>query len=399
MKIKKTLAIILSFVISFGILTIAFADENAEIPEGYTPIYTAEDLDSIRNNLSGKYILMNHIDLSSCTEWEKIGDFETPFTGELDGNGYSILGFKSSCSLLGRTDNAVVKNLGIIDCVIRQSEEAASNSTVLGAFAEHSINSAFEKCFVTGSINPCVRVGMMTVMSSCSAGGLVGVSRNSSFVNCYNNAEINFNYDKVNISKIGGLVGESYNSNFECCYNAGTVSFENVGELENSNNYAGGLVGSADEQSLFNYCIFKDDLTFAIGKEKSNPYGTKILTSSQMKNKDEFIGFDFVNVWDIKNEYPLLRTNNVPTKKQIDLKYKSTHEVFGNPNTKIVSWESSDENIAIINDDGNIKGVGVGSATIFVETEAGDSVVITVNVTYTIWQMFIVYFLFGWMWY
>lgn len=397
MNCKSIVSVFLIFILTFGMCSTVFAADN--IPDGYTPIYTAEDLNNVRNNLSGKYILMNHIDLSSCAEWNQIGSYETPFTGELDGNGYSILGYKSNCSLLGRTDNAVVKNLGIVECTITETEETASNSTVLGAFAEHSINSAFEKCFVTGSINPCVRVGMMTVMSSCSVGGLVGISRASTFVNCYNDAEIHFNYDKVNISKMGGLVGESYNSNFECCYNAGTISFENVGEVESSNNYVGGLAGSADDESLFDYCYFKDDLTFAIGKEKRNPDGTKILTSSQMKNKDEFIGFDFVNVWDIKNEYPLLRTNNVPIKKQIDLRYKSSCEAFENSNTKIVSWESSDDNIAVVNEDGNVEGVGVGSATIFVETEAGDSVVITVNVTYTIWQMFIVYFLFGWIWY
>lgn len=397
MNYKNILSVFLIFILTFGICSTAFAVDD--IPEGYTPIYTADDLNNVRNNLSGKYILMNHIDLSSFMEWNRIGSYETPFTGELDGNGYSILGFKSNCSLLGRIDNAVVKKLGIVDCAIIETDETASNSTILGAFAEHSINSTFEKCFVTGSIKPCVRVGMMTVMSSCCVGGLVGVSRNSTFVNCYNNAEIHFNYDKVNISKIGGLVGEIYNSNFECCYNAGAVSLENIGEVKSSNTYEGGLAGSADDDSLFAYCYFKDDLTFAIGKEKSNPNGTKILTNSQMKNKDEFVGFDFVNVWDMKNEYPLLRTNDVPIKKQMNLRYKSSCKVFDNPNTKIVSWESSDDNIAVVNDDGNVEGVGVGSATIFVETEAGDYVVLTINVTYTIWQMFIVYFLFGWMWY
>lgn len=38
-----------------------------EVPAGYTAIRTIDDLYAIRNNLSGKYILMNDIDLSQAT--------------------------------------------------------------------------------------------------------------------------------------------------------------------------------------------------------------------------------------------------------------------------------------------------------------------------------------------
>lgn len=394
---KKIVSALLTIIMTFGMCSVAFA--AGDISEDYTPVYSAEDLDNIRNNLSGKYILMNHISLSDYTEWNPIGDFEAPFTGELNGDGYSITGFKSDDSLLGRTENATVKNLGVVDCAVVQPEETASNSTALGAFASHSISSVYENCFVTGKINPRISVGMMTVMSSCSAGGLVGVARDSSFINCYNNADINLTYDSVNIAKIGGLAGESHNTSFECCYNTGVISFENVDKVRSVNTHEGGLVGSADGDTSFNYCYFKDDFNYAVGKEKNNPEGTKILTGSQMKNKEEFVGFDFINVWDIKNEYPLLRTNNVLISKEIDLYYKNSCSIFENENKKIVSWESSDEKVAIVNEDGKIVGVGVGSATVFVETESGESASITVNVTYAVWQMFIVYFLFGWMWY
>ena len=36
-----------------------------DVPDGYVGIYTKSDLDNIRNNLSGNYILMNDIDFSS----------------------------------------------------------------------------------------------------------------------------------------------------------------------------------------------------------------------------------------------------------------------------------------------------------------------------------------------
>jgi hypothetical protein len=49
------------------------------IPDGYTPIYTAEDLDNIRENLSDKYILMNDIDLSSWGDWTPTVSFFSIF--------------------------------------------------------------------------------------------------------------------------------------------------------------------------------------------------------------------------------------------------------------------------------------------------------------------------------
>ena len=65
--------------------------EEEAIAQGYTVIKTAQDLDNIRNNLSGKYILMNDIDLSSYSNWDPIGENNaSAFNGILDGNGYTI---------------------------------------------------------------------------------------------------------------------------------------------------------------------------------------------------------------------------------------------------------------------------------------------------------------------
>lgn len=55
----------------------------------WVAISTPEDLNNIRNNLSGKYYLTNDIDLDSYT-WVPIGTESAPFCGEIDGNGYII---------------------------------------------------------------------------------------------------------------------------------------------------------------------------------------------------------------------------------------------------------------------------------------------------------------------
>ncbi len=57
-----------------------------------TLIYTAEQLNAIRENLGGTYILMNDIHLSEADNWIPIGSLDAPFTGTLLGAGYTIDG-------------------------------------------------------------------------------------------------------------------------------------------------------------------------------------------------------------------------------------------------------------------------------------------------------------------
>ena len=63
MKNRKFISIIISFILLIGTIAVpsAFATDN-NVPDGFTGIYNNEDLNAIRNNPSGKYILMNDID-------------------------------------------------------------------------------------------------------------------------------------------------------------------------------------------------------------------------------------------------------------------------------------------------------------------------------------------------
>ena len=83
------------------------ADSSTEIPEGYIPIYTIADLAGINSDTSGKYILMNDIDMTEETSpggsWDT-GHGWTPldtFSGVFDGNGHRIIGMhkigRASC--------------------------------------------------------------------------------------------------------------------------------------------------------------------------------------------------------------------------------------------------------------------------------------------------------------
>ncbi|MCL2341600.1 MAG: hypothetical protein FWC53_00575 [Firmicutes bacterium] len=100
---------------------IELQEHQQSVPAGYTGIYTASDLNNIRNNLSGKYILMNDIDLSSWGNWMPIGTSTSPFSGTLEGNSFEIKNMTINITQTGEVlaglfvngNNPMVNNLGI----------------------------------------------------------------------------------------------------------------------------------------------------------------------------------------------------------------------------------------------------------------------------------------------
>lgn len=255
MKTKNLLAILLTFILSFGVLTVAFAEETAEIPEGYTPIYTAEDLNNIRNDLAGKYILMNDIDLSVYENWEPIGTSETPFTGELDGNGNSILNLtiNESCKESG------VCNFGLFGY--------AKNSTIKSIkTTKANINVNFEgteaaKCrlgtivgFGYGvSITDCITSGNLTAkgFASTDIGGIIGRSSGVNWLTlCANYSGINAVVDSsATWIYAGGISGASSAVEDKCC-NMGNISVNGNGVNSNCQVKIGGIDGKGFECKL-----------------------------------------------------------------------------------------------------------------------------------------------------
>lgn len=76
-----------------SIINMPFLNENAQkdkVPEGWVGIYTVADLDAVRDDLNGKYILMNDLTFADGETFTPIGTQETPFMGQFDGNGYVI---------------------------------------------------------------------------------------------------------------------------------------------------------------------------------------------------------------------------------------------------------------------------------------------------------------------
>ena len=220
--------------------------EEEAIAQGYTIIKTADDLDNIRNNPSGKYILMNDIDMSSFGNWTPIGDDSKGyFTGELNGNGYVVKNltvnnssFADAAFFESISTGAVVKNFGLENVDISTSGTKAAGLSIGCA-------GTVSNCFVTGKV-------------SAAAGGNfvggfianVGVSA-SVITDCYSSVDVS------GVSMIGGFVGVCAGT-ISNCYSTGTVTSTNSGPSQ-----IGGFLGDASLGQKISNCYTTSSVIFS----------------------------------------------------------------------------------------------------------------------------------------
>ena len=279
---KKCICVLLSVMLLASLLpTLALAEDTPEIPEGYTPIYTKDDLDNIRLDLSGKYILMNDIvftdedyapggDFYNYTYgWKPIGTSSSPFTGELDGNHYDIFNLRiinpdqDYQGLFSSLSNAaIIQNLGMQNAEIQGvnyvgavAGYAASSSSILncnisgnicgnsnvggisGYLKGSSQITVIQNCVVKGTVSGIENIGGITgniaaVSRSYMSGGRSYTdSEPAHIINCINTASVKGH------ENVGGICGYAYSggAQIQNTYNTGSVY---ASELN-----AGGLYG------------------------------------------------------------------------------------------------------------------------------------------------------------
>lgn len=229
------------------------AGRLTEVPEGYTGVYTAEDLDNVRNDLNGKYILMNDIILTEA-DYAEGGIFEggfvpigsgkspyasQPFYGIFNGNGYTISGLIIDGSydyagVFGYTkrihtgdysyteDNrtitgGIIKNLGLTDSSINITGTKHGKAYIGGiaGYADYVIG-----CYTD---NVTIHAALTEEIDDIAVGGVAG---RAYFVDsCYSTADISFFSEKdaenVYISGIAGYSFSCITSYFNGTINCG----------------------------------------------------------------------------------------------------------------------------------------------------------------------------------
>jgi len=229
-----------------------------------------EDLDNVRNDLTGSYILMNDIDLSEWGTWVSIGTLKAPFTGVFDGNGYAIKNisnlfgfFATSSALFSLLQNASVLNLGMVNCAVSSlaySDAYDGN----GAVASVAESSFIFNCYNTGDVRGVALSGNSFVLTFATTGGIVGKAKDSFISNCYNIGAISvFSDNFYNSAMVGGIVGYAQNTRIFNCYNTGAI--EGYGTTINSPDGiiggiqgAGGIVGSISYSEDFDEIIISN---------------------------------------------------------------------------------------------------------------------------------------------
>ena len=214
--------------------------EDEAIAQGYTIITTADELQAMQYDLSGKYILMNDIDLSGY-EWTPVGNNDMgPFKGVFNGNGKVVKNLsinrpsETMQGFFGYASNAIIKNVGLENVDISCKEDSAGLLACTNN--AYSTTVSITNCYVTGKLKGYASVGGLasdlrgTVeacytnvsisVSTGGNGGLIGDFWGGSIKNSYSEG----NMYGMHSGMSGGFIGEINNAVVENCYSSVTSS-------------------------------------------------------------------------------------------------------------------------------------------------------------------------------
>lgn len=261
MKIKKVLSLTLALILCTSSFSFAFAE--GQVTDGYTPIYTAKDLDSIREDLSGKFVLMNDIDLSEYSTWEPIGDSQAPFCGEFNGNSFTVRNVNISknddkslaAGLFGTVANSMIKDV----TVIGQINVSNDNGIRAGLICGEAYDTVITNCKTYGKVETATKSGAWV-------GGVVGFlsisdkEKESKIALCQNNADITAEgvcgYQSFSINFfVGGIAGICDGTVSECSNYGNITAVGKNGGYDYFYTLAGGICGNSGGETTDCYNV------------------------------------------------------------------------------------------------------------------------------------------------
>ena len=226
-------------------------------------IYTLQDLDNVRNNLSSSYVLMNNLDFNSDSSydqtdpnwatkkaswttgegWDPIGQYPNRFTGTFDGQENTISNLyinrpteDKSIGLFGGTNGnfnpVFIMNLNLVNIDV-----TGGGDEYVGGLIGHNYLGTVSNCHVTGAV----------VGSAFSVGGFIGYNEagetgiedtEGGYIMAGYIENTSFSGSVSGINYVGGLIG------FQGGYETSVIRSSSSGTV--TGEYAvGGLMGSA----------------------------------------------------------------------------------------------------------------------------------------------------------
>lgn len=245
-------------------------------------IMTAEQLMNI--DMDGHHKLGQDIDLGGM-EWKPLGTEDAPFTGSLDGQGFTISNFKITqpekyLGLFGVAQGATFTNVHVADFVIdvalteftfvengRSEYEDENGNAVrfvttsadayVGGLVADSNGCTMQNCSVTGTIDffaewTDAADDGTEYHFTAYVGMLAGSIGNGNVADCLADGNISVTVTHPTVSthiqfggSVGGLAGDGDNSTF-----TRSTSHVNVSAISKDNLTIGGLIGSAFRVTL-----------------------------------------------------------------------------------------------------------------------------------------------------
>lgn len=247
-------------------------------------ISDVDDLQAMENDLTAYYELANDIDASATVGWNAgagflpIGITTNPFSGQLDGKGYTISDLfinrpsTTSVGLIGILDGnngGVLKNIKMTGVDITGQKNVGA---LVGYISGYSDPVDIDNCNSAGSVTATDWAGGLIgyaesgaiddCYSSCTvivsedyAGGLISevVYEGITLTNCYATGSVTGGASPYNY--FGGLVGFSYKGVYSKCYATGDVT---------GYRYVGGLMGVSEYDTLDD-CYARGDADASTG--------------------------------------------------------------------------------------------------------------------------------------
>lgn len=202
--------------------------------EDYIYIRTAEEFKQISRNLSGKYMLLEDIDLGSS--WTPIGTYtwdreqspDKPFSGEIEGNG-KVISYKLKVvakqrknryawGIFGATENATIKNVQVKADISNDWYDIISTCSYAGGIIGYAVNTEIINCKVQGKISQKCSANEDYGINRC--GGVVGIAYYSQISSCENRAEV---YASSFNAAAAGIAGGQKGSEFNSCNNYASI--------------------------------------------------------------------------------------------------------------------------------------------------------------------------------
>lgn len=398
-------------------------------------VSTVEQLQSLADYPDAHFILISDIDASPTADWndglgfEPIGDWDSRFTGSLDGNGYSISGLtinrgnENNVGLFRVIQNTTLRNIRLISVDI-------SAKDYVGGLVGTMNGGIIEQSAVTGIISGQRYVGGHTgslsqgrIRSSYTAASITGISSVGGITGYMDSSEIFHSYslsDIVGEAQVGGLAGSVHAiTGYYSDDTIGMISGSFAAGLVEGEQEIGGLIGaviwveltkshknqpdsrvseikSIDTNSLVT--SYWDSVTtgqsFAVGSDhrwEGFAVDTVGLESGQMSGQNAYIHMlelDFNNTWQLTSGYPVLSWQNADDMVEFPEVPRIVAEVdaieFGTSGIgvqKTIGFSIENTGIADLSIDVSVSGPDESR---FMVEESNQSLTISPNATFSI---------------